>query len=52
MEALQNVTHVRLDRENIAEIDGLDVLDNITHLYLQFVRIEVWVRKVTALLNE
>eukprot|EP00700_Malawimonas_jakobiformis_P001951 EC722872.1.p1 GENE.EC722872.1~~EC722872.1.p1 ORF type:complete len:78 (+),score=1.15 EC722872.1:128-361(+) len=32
-----NVTRIRLDREQLTEIDGLDCLNDATHLYLQFV---------------
>lgn len=36
LEALQKVTHIRLDRENISEIDGLELLEKkVTNLYLQ-----------------
>ena len=29
------LTHVRLDRENITEIDNLELLGPVTNLYLQ-----------------
>lgn len=36
LQALQKVTHIRLDRENISEIDGLELLEKkVTNLYLQ-----------------
>lgn len=36
LEALHKVTHIRLDRENISEIDGLELLEKkVTNLYLQ-----------------
>lgn len=33
-EAVMKLTHVRLDRENITEIEGLDTMSDITHLFL------------------
>ncbi|XP_056007323.1 SH3 domain-binding protein 5-like [Ostrea edulis] len=36
LEALQKITHLRLDRENISEIDGLELLgERVTNVYLQ-----------------
>ncbi|XP_062588425.1 SH3 domain-binding protein 5-like [Saccostrea cucullata] len=36
LEALQKITHLRLDRENISDIDGLELLsDKVTNIYLQ-----------------
>lgn len=36
LEALHKVTHIRLDRENISEIDGLELLEKkVSNLYLQ-----------------
>ncbi|XP_061193655.1 leucine-rich repeat-containing protein 46-like [Saccostrea echinata] len=36
LEALQKITHLRLDRENISDIDGLELLsDKVTNIYFQ-----------------
>jgi len=35
VEEIMQLNHVRLDRENICEIDNLDCLGTVTHLYLQ-----------------
>ncbi|XP_077979338.1 uncharacterized protein LOC144434696 [Glandiceps talaboti] len=35
IERLMKLTHVRLDRENISEIDNLEMLGPVTNLYLQ-----------------
>ncbi|EDO28294.1 predicted protein, partial [Nematostella vectensis] len=39
-EALLQLTHVRLDRENLKCIDNLECLGNVTNLYLQHNNIE------------
>lgn len=36
---LLKLSHVRLDREQISEIDNLDCLGPVTNLYLQKVRV-------------
>jgi len=40
---LNEVTHVRLDRENLQNIDGLELLDGnkVKNLYLQHVSVGV-----------
>ena len=39
VELLNEITHLRLDRENIGEIDNLELLGNkVTNVYLQQVR--------------
>ena len=36
LEAIQKISHLRLDRENISEIDGLELLgEKLTNIYLQ-----------------
>ena len=38
MEDLNKITHVRLDRENLVHLSGLEFFSpNVTHLYLQHV---------------
>uniref|UniRef100_A0A7S3DB51 Uncharacterized protein n=1 Tax=Palpitomonas bilix TaxID=652834 RepID=A0A7S3DB51_9EUKA len=39
VERLFNLTHVRLDRERIVTLDGIDMLGKVTNLYLQHNRI-------------
>ena len=40
LEAIQKISHLRLDRENISEIDGLELLgEKLTNIYLQQVRL-------------
>ena len=34
-ECIRKLTHVRLDREKISQIDNLDILSFVTNLYLQ-----------------
>ncbi|KAL3832272.1 hypothetical protein ACJMK2_023931 [Sinanodonta woodiana] len=42
LEALNEITRLRLDRESISEIDGLELLgDNVNYVYLQQNHIEV-----------
>ena len=36
-EALKNLSHVRLDRENISKIQNLECLTSVTNVYLQHV---------------
>ena len=36
--AIMKLTHVRLDRENIGDIDNLEMLGPVTNVYLQWVR--------------
>ena len=50
IDGLMKLTHVRLDRENITEIDNLELLGPVTNLYLQQVGISInLVNSVTAI---